>query len=143
MTPPPIVVTEVTSKSAAPELPRTRSWTYDNAMPAISKSSISVADARVLPSRPSAPLPNKQRPGSNSGYLHPFSAVERCFSAGRSSVKADFHQRSCPSSPVGRNLSSGGTVTHAPALQLDTKCHDSGYNYIEIAMEVAEEAARI
>lgn len=56
---------------------------------------------------------------------------------------ANFDQRSCPSSPVGRNLSSGGIVAHAPALQLDSKCHDVGYNYIEIAMEVAEETARI
>lgn len=138
--PPPIVVTEVIGDDVASELSAGLPRSRDNLMYAIPKSRNSVASVRPLPSVPS---PNRQRPSVSARYLHPFSAVERHFFSGQSGVIGSPHQRSCPVSPVGRNLSSGGIGPRAPALQLDTRCHNIDYNYVEIAMEVAEEAARI
>lgn len=140
LSPPPIVVTEAVG--AAPELNTSLPQSYDNAMPvmpSIRKPSISVASARDR----TMPLPNEQRSGRNAGYLHPFSAVERRFPNSQSGVMKSVYQRSCPPSPIYHNLPSAGIASRAPALHIDTRCYDVDYNYIEIAMEVAEETARI
>lgn len=132
LSPPPIVVTEIGSHTTVSGrvIPRPR-------------------NAMTLPSSPRPPLAsagpltaslNKPIPARNVGYLHPFSAFERRFSF--TGAMERMHQRSCPSSPIAR-MASDGVRGRTPALQLDTRCHDIAYNYIEIAMEVAEETARI
>ena len=135
MSPPPIVVIEPVGNDTAPQPKARPPPVHAKTLPNIRRPSISIASAMTVSS------PNRPVPSRNTGYLHPFSAFERYFSFNGS--KGSVHQRSCPSSPVNRPMTSGRPVGRAPELQLDTRCHDMDYNYIEIAMEVAEETARI
>lgn len=76
-------------------------------------------------------------------YLHPRSAVEtRMRPRSRASSVAS-EPRSCPTTPASSDMRSPGVPPGALALQLDAHHNSSDYRYIEIAMEVAEEAARI
>ncbi|KIP09380.1 hypothetical protein PHLGIDRAFT_335248 [Phlebiopsis gigantea 11061_1 CR5-6] len=133
VSPPPIVVTEAAGSDAGPKVKARPPPVHARTLPNMRKPSISTSI--VMSS------PNRQVPSRNAGYLHPFSAFERYFSF--NGAMGSVHQRSCPASPVNRSMTSGRTGGRAPELKLDTRCHDMDYDYIEIAMEVAEETARI
>lgn len=100
---------------------------------------------RALPKPPPASPKVASAKGGDFAYLHPLSAMERRFTHPIARVKqlGGIYQRSCPSTPVSRGMSSAGIALRAPRLHLDTRCQDIDYSCIEIAMEVAEETARI
>ncbi|GJE92379.1 hypothetical protein PsYK624_085330 [Phanerochaete sordida] len=91
------------------------------------------------------PMVLKARLEDESAFLHPHSAVDqRVRTSGRyrsSSITSD--PRSCPASPASCNMPSPMVPPGALALQLDAHRSNIDHRYLEIAMEVAEEAARI
>lgn len=80
------------------------------------------------------------RLNDEGAYLHPRSAVEERTRTGDSYYGYGASEyRGCPTCPVSRNLRSPSALP----LRLDTRCTSIDYRYLEIAMEVAEEVARI
>lgn len=90
------------------------------------KGPLDVALPRVL----------KARLDDEGAHLHPRSAVQRrAHTGGRYEKPASYDYCSCPTSPV--------SLPGPPPLRLDTRPSGIDYRYLEIAMEVAEEVARI
>ena len=93
---------------------------------------------------PATPLQTSSPRGPfDTTHLHAHSALERRFTRTLAAVHDGRANcaRSCPTSPA--PASQSGVVARALVLRPDATCHSTDYRHLEIAMEVAEETARI